>query len=97
MHHILRRDLDPHKHCHPWPARTLVFKGWYVEECDDGLHLRAAGDTATLRHDEFHRITEVSPGGVYTLFVTWPWVHSWSFRLDDGTPVNWRRYLGIDE
>jgi hypothetical protein len=32
VHHILRPDLDRHLHDHPWNARTIVLRGWYVEE-----------------------------------------------------------------
>lgn len=31
-HHILRADDDGHLHDHPWNARTIVLRGWYVEE-----------------------------------------------------------------
>lgn len=32
VHHILRRDNDRHKHDHPWNARTVILKGYYVED-----------------------------------------------------------------
>lgn len=96
MHHIMRPDNERHPHNHPWPARTIILKGWYVEERDTGRFFREAGDTATLDAGEFHRIVRVSKGGVWTLFITWRWQHVWGFRTDDGF-VPWREYLGIGE
>lgn len=32
IHHIKRADQDRHLHSHPWNARTIILKGWYVEE-----------------------------------------------------------------
>lgn len=52
----------------------------------------AEGDTSTLRFGEFHHIREVSPGGVWTLFITGRKRGSWGFRLPDGTKVNYRDY-----
>lgn len=98
LHHIMRADEDRHQHDHPWNARTFILRGWYREERlkVDGLHLyaRAPGDTATLKFGEFHRITEVSEGGVWTLFVCGKYRGTWGF-LVEGVKVPWRKYLGI--
>lgn len=32
VHHILRADDDDHMHDHPWNARTIVLRGWYIED-----------------------------------------------------------------
>lgn len=32
VHHILLPDQDRHLHDHPWNARTVILRGWYVEE-----------------------------------------------------------------
>jgi len=32
LHHIMRQDLDPHLHDHPWEARTVILRGSYREE-----------------------------------------------------------------
>jgi hypothetical protein len=100
IHHITRPDSDRWRHNHPWlRARTLVAQGDYDEtrEIATGLtadFTRRAGDTAELNHDTYHRITRVSDGGVYTVFLCWRSVGSWSFKGDDGTVVPWRKYLG---
>lgn len=107
VHHILRADLARHPHDHPWNARTIILKGWYVEDRVeqhiDGSPLlvnnepyykryrRVAGDTATLNFGEYHNIKEVSPGGVHTLFITEEYQGTWGF-LVDGVKVPWREY-----
>lgn len=92
IHHILRADQDEHMHDHPADCRTFVLRGWYVEERKDGLYLRQEGDTATIKHGEYHRIVEVSPGGVWTLFCLGPKVGEWGF-LVDGKKIYWQDYL----
>jgi len=118
VHHIKREDTDRHLHDHPWNARTIILKGWYVEERLEGaneffkmigpprvmvrnwkprgLYLRRPGDTAQLAFNQFHRICEVSEGGVYTLFVSGRWRGVWGF-LVDGVKVPWKKYLGLGE
>lgn len=107
LHKIMREDLDPHMHDHPWNARTFILRGWYEElrreviegerldHVIDVLRVRRPSDTARLRFGEYHRITEVSPGGVWTLFITWRKRGTWGF-LVNGRKVPWREYLGVD-
>lgn len=105
IHRIMREDRDRHLHDHPWNARTFILRGKYIEvrmlgQWDDGTQLtaeiqRAAGDTATLDFGEYHRINEVSEGGVWTLFVTGKKRGTWGFKVN-GAKVPWRTYLGID-
>lgn len=56
---------------------------------------RNTGDTAQLLHGEYHRIDEVSPSGVITLFITSKWRGDWGF-LVNGVKVPWRTYTGTD-
>ena len=92
IHHILRADRARHPHNHPGTFRTVVLDGWYDEERDDGVYTRHAGDTAVLEHGEFHHVSEVSQGGVWTLFIMWGWRDTWGFRLDDGSVVPHQEY-----
>ncbi len=124
VHHIKREDLDRALHDHPWNARTIILKGWYMEkrlissqpltqeELDafatlargnlllnenvqmDRVFWRRAGDTAELGFGEYHTISEVSDGGVYTLFISGPWQGVWGF-LVDGVKIPWKTYLGL--
>lgn len=101
LHHIMRADEDRHLHDHPWNARTFILRGWYTEvrPSEDPDYtvqgfLRFEGDTVALKFGEYHRITAVSPGGVWTLFVTGKYRGTWGF-LVDGVKVQWRKYLGV--
>lgn len=99
VHCILRADDDPHPHTHPWPARTILLKGWYLEERPEeyrGERLRREGDTMDMPADLCHRITNVSEGGVWTLFWTFGSSAGWGFKVD-GEVVPWRTYLGVDD
>jgi len=103
IHHIRRPDRDRHVHDHPWDARTILLRGYYMElrprlidqapTGAAGVFVRKRGETATLKYRQYHRIARVSPGGVWTLFFTWNKQGSWGF-LVDGVHVPWREYLG---
>lgn len=93
VHHIKRPDLERHMHDHPWDARTIILRGWYIENRLIGNPIwRRPGDTARIGFEQYHRITDVSPDGVWTLFISWKWKGVWGF-LVDGVKVNWREYL----
>ncbi len=107
IHHICRADSDRVLHDHPWNARTIILRGWYKEvrlipehmlanlyPATMIEHTRYEGYTGRLLFGEYHRITEVSPGGVWTIFITWKKRGTWGF-LVDGKKVPWRQYLGI--
>lgn len=108
VHRILREDRGRHLHDHPWNARTIVLRGWYRERRlhryivgdHEVEYLRLAGTTAVLKHndpfDSWHTIDQVSPGGVFTLFITGPKQGPWGF-LVDGVKVHWRQYLAQQE
>ena len=98
VHHIVRPDDDAHEHNHPWVARSVILRGSYVEERRneyDGGRLRERGFTQQIMPSVFHRITEVSAGGAYTLFLTWGESQGWGFDVD-GRTVPWRQYLELD-
>jgi hypothetical protein len=107
IHHILRADADRVPHDHPWNARTIILKGWYREVRIDPANAewfdpdlcfsyaksftRNQGDTATLKFGEYHKISEVSEGGVWTLFIFYKWRGVWGF-LVNGVKIPWRQY-----
>jgi hypothetical protein len=108
IHHIMQPDQDRDLHDHPWNARTVILRGWYREERlerpyktlwdftkQEVVHLRRTGDTAELSFGEYHRITEISEGGVWTLFITGKYRGTWGF-LVNGIKVQWRKYLGLE-
>lgn len=96
VHHILREDFDRHEHDHPWNARTIILKGWYIEERTGKSFFRNTGYTGRINFGEFHNIKRVSPGGVWTLFITYKYGGTWGFKVD-GKKVPYREYLGLDK
>lgn len=101
VHHIMRADDDGAMHDHPWNARTIVLRGWYSEErpwphrwhADSRtVYRRPAGYTGRVLFNSYHRIREVSPGGVFTLWFVWGRQGEWGF-LVNGRKVPWREYL----
>lgn len=100
IHHIMLPDQDLDMHDHPWNARTIILRGNYAEIRSVGGKakqlLRLRGDTAVLDFGEFHRITDISDGGVWTMFITGKYRGSWGFNVN-GTKVPWRTYIGLPE
>lgn len=94
VHHILRPDADPYLHDHPWPFRTIILRGSYHEEDVFGVvRVHLTGDTVRRNAEDFHRITQVSEGGVWTLFIMGRWRNRWGFLT--GHPARktyWREY-----
>ena len=93
IHHILREDNDRDLHDHDDPALcglNVPASALATEFLD-----RRPGDTASLNHGEYHRIDQVSTGGVITLFITSKWRGDWGF-LVNGVKVPWRTYTGTD-
>lgn len=78
----------------PYPADSSGNRPWWQFPISIRLHqiMREDDDTAALRFGEYHRITEVSEGGVWTLFVTGRYRGTWGF-LVNGKKVPWREYL----
>ena len=98
VHHILRADKGDHPHDHPWDARTIILKNWYVERrhiADTEFYqvrARHAGDTASISLGEYHHIEHVHSAGAWTLFFTWDYQGTWGF-LVDGFKIKWREYV----
>ena len=60
VHHIRRPDADGPCHDHPWNARTIVLRGWYVEERPHHLVPNGVSWFPVWTHDDrlragFHR------------------------------------------
>lgn len=111
VHHIMEPDDDGHMHDHPWNARTIVMRGGYEEErprvwqsvlwskppdTARERFIRTAGYTGRVLFGEYHRISAVSHGGVYTLWFTWRYRGTWGF-LVNGKKVPYRTYLAERE
>ena len=59
------------------------------------IHKRHTGYTGPVKYESYHRISHVTPGGVFTLWFTWRYRGTWGF-LVDGRKVPWREYLKDD-
>jgi hypothetical protein len=98
IHHIKREDADPYLHAHPWNWRTIVLHGWYFEEDVFGLtRVRRRGDTRAASAETFHRISQVSRDGVWTLFIMGRKRNRWGFMT--GNParkVYYRDYVSTN-
>lgn len=76
-------------------TRPATARYWHEkDEWVEGF-TRERGYTGRLLFGEYHRITDVSPDGVWTLFITWRKRGTWGF-LVDGKKVPWRQYLGLE-
>ena len=53
---------------------------------------REEGYTGRLLFGQYHRIEAVSPGGVFTVFVTWKYRGTWGFMVD-GKKIPYYDYL----
>lgn len=100
LHHIHRPDDDEALHSHPWDwAVSLVLAGGYLEELPGGETVeRTSGSVRTLRHDDYHRITEVLDD-TWTMFLVGRKIRSWGFWVPGRGHVPWRdrlRERGID-
>lgn len=67
-----------------------------LDNVDCAVFYRVPGYSGRLLFGQYHRISAVSPGGVFTLFITWRKRGTWGF-LVDGHKVPWRTYLGLQE
>lgn len=96
IHRIAKADRDRDLHNHPFHYRTFVMRGFYVEE-RGGLLLPATtvltkGDTAAATPDDWHRISRVSEGGVWTLLFMTKNTGAWGFQVN-GRFVDSIRYF----
>lgn len=57
---------------------------------------RDRGYTGRLLFGQYHLISQVAPGGVFTLFITWRKRGTWGFQVN-GKKVPWREYLDIED
>lgn len=106
VHHIVRPDHDRDMHTHPCSFLSIVLRGWYRERLpvsqqqayfDDETRyverVRRFGSIALRRVTDRHLISEVAPGGAWTLVIWFRKRGSWGFATKDGF-VNWRNYIG---
>lgn len=104
LHHIAREDRARDYHTHPATFVSIVIRGWYRErrpltqdqdyELDQTCYfdvVRRPWSIAIRLAEDRHTITEVSPGGAWTLVFWLRKRGSWGFATKAGF-VNWRSY-----
>lgn len=95
LHDFGRSDDDRALHDHPWPNRSLVIRGRYIEHTPEGSFLREAGAVVDRPAEALHRI-ELFPGErALSLFMTGPKVREWGFQCPKGW-VHWRDFTAGD-
>jgi hypothetical protein len=92
---ILRGEYTEERRISAVPKGTWWFPLYEGDLLRAGF-TRQRGYTGRLLFGEYHRIREVSPGGVWTVFFTWNKRGTWGF-LVDGAKVPWRKYLGLEK
>lgn len=103
LHRFMRSDEDRELHNHPWPGRSLILVGGYLEERREAdrvvEHVYAPGDINALEANTFHRV-DLLERDCWTLFWTGPKEQSWGFwDRDIGTFTPWRDFIkakGLD-
>lgn len=77
------------------PVEDLTRQGW-IRYLGGGAtraaFFRERGYTGRLLFGQYHRISLVSNGGVFTMFWTWKYQGTWGFNVD-GVKVPYRQYL----
>lgn len=77
---VLRRW---YKEIREFPAQIQNLVDRYnLADCEGSLFNRLAGQTATLKFEEYHRIIEVPQEGVWTLFITYKYRGIWGFKVN---------------
>lgn len=93
LHHIRTSDYDRDLHDHPADYRTILLEGGYVEQ---NIFLKTrkvvAGETVKARAQVFHRITSITQGGVWTVFIMRKKINEWGFIVPEGYKMGWRQY-----
>lgn len=80
IHHIMLPDDERELHDHPFDFRSFIIAGEYVEvDLMGNYHIHEQGTTYFSRAERFHRITQVSRGGVHTLVICGRKGNVWGF------------------
>lgn len=103
LHRIMVADSARDLHSHPFNFRTIILRGWYIQEVPGKHWPRQLIDTRTMKmrqgmtavcsYGDYHRITQVSKGGCWTLFIAWGGKRDdWGFMTKNGY-VNFKDYI----
>lgn len=97
LHEFRRSDEDRALHDHPWPNRSVLLRGRYMEHTPAGSFLRVKGDVVDRPAEALHRIELIEgEGWPISLFITGPKVREWGFACPNGW-VHWRDFVGGED
>ncbi len=97
LHLTQRDDEDRALHDHPWPSRSVIIAGGYLEVTPDGTFERNPGDVIEREAEAAHRLVlkrdaEGQPIPSISLFITGAKVRDWGFHCPNGW-VPWREFV----
>lgn len=97
--HLTQRDDDDRAlHDHPWPSRSVILSGGYLEYTPEGIFERVPGDVIERPVDAAHRLVlhrDVNdhPVPCISLFFTGAKERDWGFHCPKGF-VPWQDFTG---
>jgi hypothetical protein len=83
LHGIYAADKDLHLHNHPWDFKSIVIKGSYIEETQDGFVEQYTGKFNSRNGKSFHKIKKLLSPVVYTLFFVGKEKRKWGYLVND--------------
>lgn len=87
LDNILRNDMDPDPHDHPWDigvwrvVGTYLEMYWYVDGQQAVRTERKPGDVYCYPHTAVHRIEALLSPYIWSVLVTGPYQHHWGFYI----------------
>lgn len=98
LHFTQRDDEDRALHDHPWPSRSVIIAGGYLEVTPDGTFERRVGDVIERSAEAAHRLVlhrDANGDAIpcISLFFTGPKQREWGFHCPKGW-VHWTDFTG---
>lgn len=94
LHHFLRSDEDKCLHDHPWPFVSIILRGGYYEETEEGTHWRRRGSVLRRPAEWRHRVLIPYGRHAWTLVITGTECRNWGFWTNEGWR-SWRIFLDL--
>lgn len=91
LHHFLPNGRDIDRHCHPASFLTVILKGSYVDDTENGRELLKAG-MVRWRRAEHQHTTYTGSRGAWTLVFMARKRRPWGFYRD-GFFYHWHEYV----
>lgn len=85
VHEFFQPDPDKDPHDHPWDLASLILRGGYVQEDEEGRRELGPGDLNVRAAHRPHKVVELLAVPTRTLIVMGPRRREWGFT----TPFGW--------